>query len=47
MHEQALQRAIFVVLNKVSKQKLARAAMALRDKRLHVTNFPVSPGASL
>lgn len=47
MHEQALQCAIFAVLNKVSQQKLARVAMALRDKRLHVTNFPVSTGASL
>lgn len=47
MHEQALQRAVFVVLSKVSQQKLARAAMALRDKSLYVTNFPVSTGASL
>lgn len=47
MHEEALRRVVFVVLNKVSQQKLARAAMALRDKRLHVTNFPVSTAASL
>lgn len=47
MHEQALRRVVFVILNKVSQQKLALAAMALRDKRLHVTNFPVSTAASL